>query len=351
MSREADLTAWANLAIAELTGMPPARVELESLSGDASFRRYFRARLPSASYIVVDAPPQTEDNVAFVRIAAALRGAGVTTPLILAVDYQQGFMVQEDFGDTLYLQVLRQHRQDPQQVDWLYRQAIDTLVRLQKNVVTYGFPPYDREMLLREMQLFPDWFCGRFLGLELSSSEQQLIAATQQFLATAALAQPTVVVHRDYHSRNLMIPDPHRYSPELVPALIDFQDAVVGAYSYDLVSLLRDCYISWPLNTVRNLAGYYLQQAGSQGIVTAIDEAAFFRDFDLMGLQRNLKVIGIFARLCIRDGKSQFLADIPQTIRYFTEVAAGYQELDEFLSWFRQRILPLADTRLAAAQS
>ncbi len=155
-----------------------------------------------------------------------------------------------------------------------------------------------------------------------------------------------MVVHRDYHSRNLMIPDPARFGAGAGPAVIDFQDAVVGAYTYDLVSLLRDCYISWPPETVWELARYYLRQAVGRGIVAEPDETKFRTDFDLMGLQRNLKVIGIFSRLCIRDNKPQFLADIPQTIRYFTAVAAGYPELAEFLGWFRTRILPLAAQRL-----
>ncbi|MEZ5490507.1 MAG: phosphotransferase [Gammaproteobacteria bacterium] len=350
MSREAELTAWAHREIARLTNEPAVTVPLQSLSGDASFRRYFRARLPDNSFIVVDAPPETEDNPGFVRIADALRAGGMVTPRVLAVEFQHGFMLQEDFGDALYLQALQQDRQSPQLVNGLYRRAIDTLVTLQKNVPPDGFPPYDSALLHREMQLFPDWFCGRFLELQLSAEEQGLIQASQHFLAANALGQTQVVVHRDYHSRNLMIPDPTRYGPESVPAVIDFQDAVVGAYTYDLVSLLRDCYISWPLAQVQELARYYRQQAEDRQVIAGLDEAEFFRQFDLMGLQRNLKVMGIFARLCIRDNKPQFLADIPQTMRYFMEVAVNYAELGELVDWFRQRILPLAKERLPAGQ-
>jgi aminoglycoside/choline kinase family phosphotransferase len=341
--RESLLKDWVRRQLAERHGAQAGDAELLDLSGDASFRRYFRTRLPGISYIVVDAPPASEDNHAFVRIAEALRSAGVLTPRILAVDYEQGFMLQEDFGDELYLEALNRNFDAPDRVDALYKRAIDALVTLQKNVSKDFLPPYDSQLLHGEMQLFQDWFCGRFLELDLQPDELQLILACQQFLADSALAQPRVVVHRDYHSRNLMVPDPQRY-----PAIIDFQDAVVGAYTYDLVSLLRDCYISWPLSYVQVLALYYKQRAEDQGVIGGISEAEFFRHFDLMGLQRNLKVIGIFARLCIRDNKPQFLADIPQTIRYFTEVADGYPELAEFLQWFRRRILPLAERRLPA---
>jgi aminoglycoside/choline kinase family phosphotransferase len=343
IQRESLLKDWVRQRLIERHDEQAADAKLLNLSGDASFRRYFRVRLPEVSYIVVDAPPASEDNHAFVRIAEALRNAGVLTPRILAVDYEQGFMLQEDFGDELYLEALNRSFDAPDQVDALYKRAIDTLVALQKNVSTDFLPPYDSQLLHGEMQLFQDWFCGRFLELELQPQEMQLILDCQQFLAGSALAQPRVVVHRDYHSRNLMVPDPER-----CPAVIDFQDAVVGAYTYDLVSLLRDCYISWPLSYVQVLALYYMHQAEDKGVISGISEAQFFRDFDLMGLQRNLKVIGIFARLCIRDNKPQFLADIPQTIRYFTEVADGYPELTEFLQWFRRRILPLAERRLPA---
>jgi aminoglycoside/choline kinase family phosphotransferase len=349
--RESRLQEWARRQLVELHGVDAGRATLLNLSGDASFRRYFRTQLPDATYIVVDAPPQTEDNHAFVRIANAFRDGGVHTPRILAVDYEQGFMLQEDFGDALYLAVLNRNHDAPDRVDALYRRAIDALVTLQKNVGIDFLPPYDARLLNNEMQLFQDWFCGRFLELQLQSDEEQLILDCQQFLTDNALDQPRVAVHRDYHSRNLMVPDPGRYPADFIPGVIDFQDAVAGAYTYDLVSLLRDCYISWPLSYVQVLALYYRQQAEAEGVISAISEAEFFRHFDLMGLQRNLKVIGIFARLCIRDNKPQFLADIPQTIRYFTEVAAGYPELEEFLQWFRQRILPLAEQRLSAGQS
>jgi len=339
--RKALLTDWVRQQLVMCYGTQASDVELQNLSGDASFRRYFRTRLNDFSYIVVDAPPASENSHSFVRIARAFRSGGVLTPRIIAVDYEHGFMLQEDFGDELYLKALNRCYDAPDRIDALYKCAIDTLVTLQKNVNVQGFPPYDEKLLLSEMQLLQDWFCGRFLELELQQEEQQLIFDCQAFLASSALAQPQVVVHRDYHSRNLMVPEQEQY-----PAVIDFQDAVVGAYTYDLVSLLRDCYISWPLSYVQLLALYYKQQAEDHGVISGLSEAEFFRHFDLMGLQRNLKVIGIFARLCIRDNKSQFLADIPQTIRYFTEVAEGYPELAELLQWFRVRILPLAEQRL-----
>lgn len=358
VNRETTLESWVQRQLSRIDDSGPGAIQLQPLSGDASFRRYFRVSLPAASYVVVDAPPDSEDNETFVRIADEFRAAGVMTPRILAADYGHGFMLQEDFGDGLYLQALQQARQAAgpdqpvaEQVLDLYRRAIDTLVLLQKNVSPEKFPPYDGRLLHREMQLFQDWFCERFLALKLTAEERRLILESQEFLANAALAQPRVVVHRDYHSRNLMIPDPRRYPADAAPGVIDFQDAVAGAYTYDLVSLLRDCYISWPRATVESLARYYLTNAAAAGVAGGIDEARFFRDLDLMGLQRHMKVIGIFARLCIRDGKSGFLADIPQTIDYFTRVAANYGELDQLLDWFECRVQPAARRRLPGMPS
>lgn len=345
-TRHTELLAWARQEIERLLDSAVGEITLHALSGDASFRRYFRVLLPDNSFIVVDAPPQTEDNAAFVRIADALRRAGVHAPTVHAVDAARGFMLQEDFGDQLLLQTLRASHDRPDLADRLYKRAIDALVRMQKNVSPHGFPDYDQTLLMREMQLFQDWFCARFLGLELDPGELALVRQCQEFLAREALSQPRVVVHRDYHSRNLMIPNVARYGADFYPGVIDFQDAVYGPYTYDLVSLLRDCYISWPPGYVQALALYYKEQAEGEGVIAAIGQGSFFRDFDIMGLQRHMKVIGIFARLCIRDRKPGFLADIPQTIRYFLEVAENHPELQGFTDWFRHRVLPLSNARL-----
>ncbi|MBL4820190.1 MAG: phosphotransferase [Gammaproteobacteria bacterium] len=336
------MTAWAQNQIADLLGISKIEITLQDLSGDAGFRHYYRTELSGTSFIVVDSPAETEDNEAFVRITDTFRQAGMITPQVLRVDYQRGFMLQEDFGDRLYLQALQASCNAPDEIDRLYKLAIDALVTLQKNADVHEFSAFDRELLHEEMALFQSWFCEKYLELTLSKSESELIAESFHFLEDQALNQRQVVVHRDYHSRNLMIPDSERYGDDHIPAVIDFQDAVTGPYTYDLVSLLRDCYISWPLSYVRNLGLYYRRCAEREGVISDIDEAEFFRNFDLMGLQRNLKVMGIFARLSIRDNKPQYLADIPQTIRYFTEVAPQYPELATFLDWFTQKILPMA---------
>lgn len=338
------LTDWSRGAIEKLRGEPVAQFRLDTLSGDASFRRYYRVRLPDISYVVVDAPPANENSRNFVAIADRMRAGGVRTPRILARDFEAGFMLQEDFGDQLYLAALQRCEPgDAAMVD-LYHRAIDSLVTLQRNVKADQLPPYDRTALLNEMRLFQDWFCTRFLALALTPAEQGLIARSQEFLAAAALAQPRVVVHRDYHSRNLMLVARAGANP--APGVIDFQDAVVGAYTYDLVSLLRDCYIELPNSLLLELARYYKRGAETAGLIKDIDEPAFLRDFDLMGLQRHLKVMGIFARLNIRDGKPGYLADIPQTMSYFLDVAARYDELADLLAWFGERVLPVARKKL-----
>ncbi len=349
-NRKAELGEWVNQEVALMLGKPNIAVTLQHLSGDASFRTYYRAVLPACSYIVVDSPPETEDINTFVRIADAFRAAGVATPIVYRLDFQRGFMLQEDFGDQLYLEALQASYDAPDKIDQLYKQAIDALISLQKNVDRTNFPTFDLYMLQEEMTLFQDWFCDKFLQLSLSDDEEKLIADSFDFLAEQALAQPQVAVHRDYHSRNLMIPLNAQKKAGQIPGVIDFQDAVAGPYTYDLVSLLRDCYISWPEPYVQVMGLYYLDRAEESGVIKDIDAVKFFRDFDLMGLQRNLKVMGIFARLCIRDNKPQFLAYIPQVIRYFITVAADYPELTEFLNWYKLRILPKAIDKLPAGE-
>ena len=343
-----ELTSWANTQAPKLPSHPNGRTPLLTVSGDASFRRYFRLIIGNASYIAVDAPPAHENSKNFVQVAALLRDAGVLTPRVLAVDYNLGFMLLEDFGDTLYLPRLLQAqiRQDIELPSRLYQDAFRALVTLQKGTDTRQLPPYDYARLYTEMNLFPIWFCEAFLGLTLDSVDHERIAEAFQLLAQAALSQPQVAVHRDYHSRNLLVLDATKFSAGANPGIIDFQDAVVGAYTYDLVSLLRDCYISWEPSQVTQWALQFHQLAATRGMYSDIGESQFLRDFDLMGLQRNLKVLGIFSRLCIRDNKPQYLADIPLVIRYFLDVSAQYRELQSFREWFAQTVLPVARTKL-----
>lgn len=361
--RMAALAAWAKQCLEDMCDQTGIAGDIETVSGDASFRRYFRmhlarpmdcmlgmvnenlqAILHDTQFLLVDAPPEHEDCRQFVHVAKLFRKAGMATPRVLEADYERGFMLLQDFGDALYLPAL----QEGQDVDALYTSAMESLVLLQANGDTAELPPYDRALLHRELSLFDHWFCEVFLGLALSDQERDLLARTWAMLEDAALAQPQVCVHRDYHSRNLMIISS---DPTAAPGVIDFQDAVVGPCTYDLVSLLRDCYIVWPAERVREWALQYRQMAIVAGILPAgseADETAFLRDFDLMGLQRHLKVIGIFCRLNFRDGKPRYMADIPLVMDYVLDVAAAHPEMAEFIQWFQNRVLPLACEKLAA---
>jgi len=339
-ARQAQLGQWlADISSEE--NIPAAKVPLTVVSGDASFRRYFRTRLNGESLIAVDAPPMLEDNPRFVRIAELFQQSGVRTPRVLAQDFVQGFMLLDDLGDELYLDSLLAAQADHNLpiADELYRSAIDALLLIQKGINKELLDPYSRDELHGELALFDEWFCSKLLDLKLGTAEQALIATSYRFLEDEALQQPAVAVHRDYHSRNLMIINPG-------PGVIDFQDAVAGPYTYDLVSLLRDCYIRWPEDQVLAWARYYHQQAIAKGVIADIEFGRLQRDMDLMGLQRHLKVMGIFSRLSLRDKKPAYLADIPLVIDYFLDVAAVYPELADFVDWFRQRVLPAANREL-----
>lgn len=290
---------------------------LELASGDASFRRYFRVKLDQDSFIVMDAPPDKEDCRSFIDIAAAMSKAGLHTPQILQQDLQRGFLLLTDLGDQQYLQVLNDDN-----VDQLYTDAMSALLTLQACAdMDYKLPIYDEVLLKTEMSLFTDWLIEKHLSLPLSKAEQDMFANAFDFLAQSALQQPQVPVHRDYHSRNLMLNAQHN------PGILDFQDAVLGPVTYDLVSLLRDCYITWPREQVENWVKGYYQQAVQAGILSAGNEAGFLRWFDLMGVQRHLKAAGIFARLNYRDDKPAYLHDVPRTVAYITDVSQRYPEL------------------------
>jgi aminoglycoside/choline kinase family phosphotransferase len=296
-----------------------AHAELAPASADASFRRYFRIRHNGESYILMDAPPEKEDCAPFVRISRLLLGLGLHVPEILAEDHQHGFLLLSDLGSRLYLDELNQAT-----VGRLYGDALEALAALQGcDPAASGLPSYDRRLLRFEMSLFTDWLLGTHLGLRLDERAARGLETVFGLLVENALEQPSVCVHRDFHSRNLMVCESHN------PGILDYQDAVIGPLTYDLASLLRDCYVSWPRDRVQEwVLGYYelAQQAGvlRPGMV---EETRFLRWFDLMGVQRHLKAAGIFARLNHRDGKAGYLGDIPRTLGYVQQVCADYPEL------------------------
>ncbi|WP_086480716.1 aminoglycoside phosphotransferase family protein [Oceanospirillum sanctuarii] len=312
--------------------------ELEMVAGDASFRRYYRLNWnngrtdgQATSYIVMDAPPPEEDCAPFVRIARHWFRQGVHVPEVIAQDLEQGFLLLQDFGDN---QLLPNIRDDQQAADRLYKDSIDALIRIQQ---TSGLelPAYDHELLTREMELFKEWFCLKWLELDLSDEEISLLDHTFEHLCHSALQQKQVPVHRDYHSRNLMLTTDHKIG------IIDFQDAVIGPISYDLVSLLKDCYLHWPASLVDQWRNHYLQEAKNAGLLASdYSKDKFRQELDLMGAQRHIKVLGIFSRLWLRDGKSGYLNDIPRTLQHLLEATGEYQNLSRFHQWLLDRIVP-----------
>ena len=320
--REQLLREWLD----EVLPTKPGRIT--PASSDASFRRYFRVWYNGQTRVVMDAPPDKEDCRPFVAIAQAMRGLGLNTPEVLAGDLDQGLLLLTDLGSRQYLPELDTHS-----APGLYGDALEALARLQAggDPATPLLPPYDSALLHREMELFREWFLGRLLGLEWTAEEQQILDQTFALLAANALEQPRVWVHRDYHSRNLMITDPDN------PGVLDFQDAVIGAITYDLVSLLRDCYVAWPREQVESWALDYRVRLRALGMRGLDDADQFLRWFDLMGVQRHLKATGIFARLHLRDGKPGYLHDIPRTLGYVLEVAGHYAELVDLQNLLRAR--------------
>jgi aminoglycoside/choline kinase family phosphotransferase len=302
---------------------------LAPLAGDASFRRYFRLALSKGNFIVMDAPPDKEDSHSFVQVGQAFAQVGLRVPELIAYDLQQGFLLLSDLGDQLYLPLL-----NDKTVDALYQKAFDTLFEIQQCPLPQA-PPYNAELLEREMQLGKEWFLQKHLGLQLTFSEEQLLQTTVTALTESALAQPQVSVHRDYHSRNLML----LQNDEL--GILDFQDAVIGAITYDLVSLLRDCYIAWPQTQVEQWALNYQQRALALGLLTENNPQQFLRWFDWMGLQRHLKCLGIFARKYHRDRTAAYLVDLPRVLQYIVVVTQRYPELAAFHEFLQKRVLPV----------
>lgn len=305
-----------------------ASVTLAPASSDASFRRYFRVWHKGMTFVAMDAPPEREDVARFVRLAKALGAAGLNVPQVFEEDYELGFLLLSDLGTQSYLSALT-----ATSADALYSDAISALLRLQKSSgAAPPLPSYDRALLTRELGIFPQWYIERHLSIDLADSERAMLDATFQTLIASALEQPVVWVHRDYHSRNLMVTERDN------PGVLDFQDAVLGPITYDLVSLLRDCYINWPRDQVQTWVASYLARARAGGLLGETADAQFMRWFDFMGVQRHLKAIGIFARLQHRDGKPGYLADIPRTLAYVNEVCAQHAELKELGSWLASRI-------------
>ena len=328
-SRLDELRAWLGETLpAPMAAIAPA-------SSDASFRRYFRVSLSEAlvvpdraeragTLIAMDAPPPQEDCRPYVAAARLLTAAGVHAPAVLAADLERGFLLLTDLGNRMYVDAL-----DPASAPALYRDACGALVRWQLASREDALPPYDETLLRRELDLFPDWYLARHLGVALSDAQRATLEASFRIVLENNLSQPRVFVHRDYHSRNLMVSDPN-------PGVLDFQDAVFGPITYDLVSLLRDAYIEWDEELELDWAVRYWERARAAGLPVRADFADFWRDYEWMGVQRQLKVLGIFARLFHRDGKDAYLKAMPRVMRYLRRASARYRELAPLLGLLDQ---------------
>ena len=318
-NRQQQLETWLS------TALKSAKFTLTTASADASFRRYFRVHVADKTLIAMDAPPTHESCAPFVQVAQLLAEAGLNAPKVLAQDLAQGFLLLSDLGDDTYLSKLND-KTAPE----LYKNATDALIKMQGISVTGDLPNYDAAMLGREMQLFPDWYVTQHLKTTLTPEQQVVLNNTFKLLSESILAQGQVFVHRDYHSRNLML------TAENNPGILDFQDAVYGAISYDLVSLLKDAYIGWDEEQVIDWAVRYWQPAKKAGLPIPDDFSEFYRDFEWMGAQRHIKVLGIFARLSYRDGKHNYLNDMPIVMAYLRKVCERYVELRPMLRLLNQ---------------
>jgi len=325
------LAAWCAVVL------PSAR-HLRPASDDASFRRYFRVDSDVGTRVLLDAPPELEPLTPWLEHSGRLASAGVRVPRVDAVDEQQGYVLMEDFGELVYLPVLATGDND-----LLYDAALRTLLRMQLHAEARDLPEYDHQRLQAEIDLFPHWLLERHLGMPLSPARRALWVRVCSRLIGNALAQPQVYVHRDYHSRNLTPPT----GPDGEPGVLDFQDALRGPITYDLASLLRDCYVAWPEAYVRRLALDYRGRLVAAGAVPTPSEAVWLEWFDLMGVQRHLKAAGIFCRLYHRDGKARYLADIPRVLAYLERVCATCPELADFAGFIGEEVLPAWRTHAA----
>lgn len=320
------LKVWLDEQLAKLFAeqgwgtVPPAT--LTAASSDASFRRYFRWEGDGRSFIVMDAPPPQENCKPFVDIAFLLAKSGINVPKIYAEDLERGFLLLNDLGNKTYLDVI-----DGENADALFHDALQALLAFQQLPMVAPLPSYDVALLRRELELFPEWYVKHELGIEFDAAQQQQWQHISELLIDSALAQPKVLVHRDYMPRNLMLSEPN-------PGVLDFQDAVYGPVTYDVTCLFKDAFLSWPEERVRGWLESYWQQASALDIPVQTDFEDFLRASDLMGVQRHLKVIGIFARICHRDGKPRYLADVPRFFSYIGAVIARRPELAELQALF-----------------
>ena len=323
MERIQALQDWATQ---QLGGEP---LTIAPASADASFRRYFRVTAKGRDYIVMDAPPAHEDCRPFIAVAKLFAEAGVNVPQVLAHDLDQGFLLLTDLGDTTYLAALNASAVDPAAdtlalARKLYLASNDALIRIQQASRPGVLPEYDRALLTRELMLFPEWYVNRHLGVTLSAEQQATLDTTFERILANNLAQPKVFVHRDWHSRNLMVTDPN-------PGILDFQDAVYGPITYDLASIYRDAYIRWDEEFQLDWVIRYWEKAREAGLPVRDDFGDFWRDYEWMGAQRHIKVLGIFARLYHRDGKDGYLKDMPLVMGYLRGVCERYIELKPML--------------------
>ena len=320
-NRSAKVLSWLRTVLDD-----PGIAHLQPASSDASFRSYHRIESRGGTLVVMDAPPEHEDVRPWLQINQRLRAAHLGAPEVLAADADLGLVLMADLGPTTYLDVL-----DASNREVLLGAALDALLGMQTRVDASDLPAYDAARLRQELDLFPEWFLQRHLGIALDATALDLIESCFARLIESALEQPQVFVHRDYHSRNLM------RTAAANPGILDFQDAVRGPLTYDLVSLLRDCYIAWPDAEVQSLANRYRDRLVRADLI-AERELRFKTWFDLMGLQRHLKVLGIFCRLHYRDGKAKYLADLPLTLRYVLEVAKRRRDLAAFAAWLEAAV-------------
>ena len=302
---------------------------LKPASEDASFRTYHRLFLKNKTFIVMDAPPEQENCKAFIKITKKLRACDVNVPIIHNVNIEQGFLLLSDLGNDLYLNKLNKSS-----IYELYSDALSTLVSIQVLVNVGGVDEYDKSLLISEMNLFREWLIEKHLNIKLSDSQVKILTTLFDLLVNNALQQPKVFVHRDFHSRNLMV------TKENNPGVIDYQDAVYGPISYDLVSILKDCYIKWPKEEIDKWIDFYLNKLYEEKAQHRINRDEFVRWFDLMGVQRHLKASGIFARLSHRDGKHNFLEDIPRTLSYILDLKETYEELQPICIILEELVLP-----------
>jgi len=318
VDRKLQLEQWLKSVLAEKA------FTLTTASADASFRRYFRVQLENESFIAMDAPPDQESCTPFVKVAKLFADSGLHVPAVVHQDLAQGFLLLSDLGDDTYLSKLNEKT-----AQQLYGDATNALIQLQLTTQANTLPPYDEALLMREMQLFPEWYLGKHLNVELDATQQSVIDKTFNALTQNILNQGQVYVHRDYHSRNLMVCENN-------PGILDFQDAVYGPITYDLVSLLKDAYISWEEADMMDWVVRYWDPAKKAGLPVPADFSEFYRDFEWMGAQRHIKVLGIFARLSHRDGKDGYLKDMPLVMDYLRRVCGRYIELRPMLQLLNQ---------------